>query len=35
MNHSTLEDESSDVASHPEDWNPAVLHSIAIGPSVF
>jgi hypothetical protein len=34
-NHSTLEDEPIDVASRPEDWNPAVLHVISIGPSVF
>ena len=32
MNHSALEDEPTDVASHPEDWNPSVLHAISIGP---
>jgi len=32
MNHSTLEDEAIDVASHPEDWNPSVLHAISIDP---
>jgi hypothetical protein len=35
MNHSSFEDEPIDVASRPEDWNPAVLHAICIGPSVF
>jgi hypothetical protein len=35
MNHSTLEYEPIDVASRPEDWNPAVLRVISIDPSVF
>jgi len=35
MNQSTLEVEPMDVASHPEDWNPAVLRAISIAPSVF
>jgi hypothetical protein len=34
MNCLTLEDEPNDVASHPANWHPAVLHAIAIGPSV-
>jgi len=33
MNHSTLEDEPIDVASHPEDWNPSVLHAFLLAPS--